>query len=41
MYKVVRFNNKLITVAFWQMIQYETLFKGTEEECEDYIKNNS
>ncbi len=41
MYKVIRYNNKLITLAFWQMIQYETLFKGTETECEEYIKDNS
>lgn len=41
MYKVIRFNDKLITVAFWQMIHYETLFKGTENACEDYITENS
>ena len=40
MFKVIRFNNKLITVAFWQMLHYETLFKGSEKECEEYIQEH-
>lgn len=40
MYKVINFNNKLIIVAFWQMLQYEALFKGSLEECEDYVDKN-
>lgn len=40
MYKVINFNNKLIVVAFWQMTSYTALFKGSLEECEDYVDKN-